>query len=86
MGAKNRLEPVVYSILEENSGGIKYIDLLLRILTKHLNGEGIIEFSTADDHKIGELLLEKLRKMEGIGVLEYIFKGLNRTKYFIYEK
>lgn len=81
-----KLKEIVNNILEAHSGGIKFIELLMELLVSHYNNHEISEFNAEDDNNIPEVILKEISRIQGVGILEYLSKPLNRTKYFIYTK
>jgi len=63
----------IWDLLEQNSGGMKLMALLPRIMMGHpgVNSERIFKI---------------IADMDDVNVLEYVWKSMNRVKYFIHQK
>ena len=63
----------IHNLLEQNSGGMKFMALMPRIMMKH-PGVGV------------QRLLNIIEDMDDVDVLEYVWKSMNRIKYFVHQK
>jgi hypothetical protein len=75
------LQDLVVTIVNDNSGGIKFTELMYRILEKQ--HEGLI---LSDTHTfVTPDLLEKcIRKSRLVKILDYVWVPQNRAKMFVY--
>ena len=97
------LKEVILQIVNDNSGGIKFLDLLAEILARinnvdqmTIDGNGkvgvgvtyvtIIGLDTTDLRNIPDQILKAINECEELNILTYVYKPLNREKYFIYTK
>ena len=75
MDKKEKIQNAVREILEMHSGGIKFTELITEIVAYNYFRPGEMD---ADE-------IEKaVREMEGVKVLDYVWKSLNRSKMFVY--
>ena len=79
------IHEIIPEILDDNSGGVKFMDLLVTVLEKH-NKEPIKEFLRVEDFKIAHFLMGMLKEMDGVHIQEYTWKSMNREKFFVYQK
>jgi len=63
------------NIVTDNSGGIKFIELLFELIRSRQIGL---------DENLPEQLERVLRESSVVKVLDYTYKQLNRSKMFIY--
>jgi len=85
---KRKLSDVVFAIINDHSGGIKFIELLTEVLQTHMMEGPIEELMMLNEKHLSELLMNKISELEekGVGVTVYTFKPFDRTKYFVYTK
>lgn len=76
MDKKNRIKDGVRRILDEHSGGIKFTELIVDLITyRHL------ESNEVDPDEIEEVIRWG---MEDVNILDYVWKSMNRAKMFVY--
>lgn len=75
---EQEIKNLVIRILSENSGGVKFNELMVEYV------------SYCCENKINPMnpdeLLQQIKEIEGIGVLEYVYKEIQRLKYFVYNE
>lgn len=71
LNERMELEKFIRNIIDENSGGLKYMDLLSQVVR-------------SSHREQADKLEEIISKMEGIKVLNYTWHRLSREKMFIY--
>lgn len=80
------LAGVVHNILIDYSGGIKFTELMVKVLEYHIDKDRIVELSSVSETNMVDRLLEVLEQDNKFGILRYTFQPLNREKMFIYTK
>ncbi len=83
--SENSLHSIIPEILDDNSGGIKFLDLLV-IITEMHSKEPIKEFRCVDDVGIAQSLMDMLEQIDMVHILPYHWKSMGRDKFFIYQK
>jgi hypothetical protein len=73
-----RLINKIEVILDDSSGGIKFIELLNKLIKIMYEGEYIIP------ENFPEKLEKLIRKNTEFKVLDYTWKSMNRSKMFVY--
>ena len=74
------LKKLILEIVEDHSGGLKFIELLAELISKmyESNESKQIELLTP------EFIEETIRKMPELKILKFTFKNLKREKMFVY--
>lgn len=67
------IEKAIREIVEESSGGIKFVELLVKLNIR-------FSLKLPGPEKIEEIV----RNTPGVKVLDYIWKSENRSKMFVY--
>lgn len=80
------LKDLILNILHENSGGIKFTELISKIMAseyeKKVNNLEYIE--EINSEVFPEILERACKETPGVGVLEYVYPELRRIKLFVY--
>jgi hypothetical protein len=75
MDKKDRIKNAARKIIEDHSGGVKFIELIADMVTdKYLGPEEV------DPDEIENVI----REMEDVKILDYVWKSMNRAKMFVY--
>ena len=77
------LKEAIIKVVDDNSGGVKFITLLTEIL-KMNHEDPFEEFS--DEVEIPYVISEELRRVSNLGNLEYLDNLKGTSKRFIYYK
>lgn len=78
-----KITELIYQIVEDHSGGVKYIELLMRVLSRH-HDKPLEELEKIDETDLSIYIFNEIKSMKDVCVLEYNYRVLNRTKYFVY--
>jgi len=78
-----KLTDLIFQIIEDHSGGVKYLELLMEVLSRH-HDEPLPHLEKVDEQDLSTHIFNEIRSMKDIKVLEYNYRALNRTKYFVY--
>ena len=75
MDKKDRIKYTARKIIEDHSGGVKFIELIADMVAdKYLGPEEV------DPDEIENVI----REMEDVKILDYVWKSMNRAKMFVY--
>lgn len=80
MTTNDQIKKLILEIIEDNSGGLKFTELLPNLITKLINSNQ----SNFIEHLTPEFVEELITQTPELKILEYTFKSLNRQKMFIY--
>ena len=73
MYKKNKVENAIRNIVNEHSGGVKFTELIVEIVSKKY-----LDIKNPDE-------IEKvIREMEDVKILDYTWKSMDRAKMFVY--
>jgi len=73
MYKKNKVENAIRNIVNEHSGGVKFTELIVEIVSKKY-----LDIKNPDE-------IEKvIREMEDVKILDYTWKSIDRAKMFVY--
>ncbi len=78
-----KLTDLIFQIVEDHSGGIKYLELLMEVLSWH-HDKPLAHLEIVDEQDLSVHIFNEIRGMKDVKVLEYNYRALNRTKYFVY--
>lgn len=71
------LHDIIVKIVDDNSGGIKFTELISVIISNHIENLDNIE-------NLPDRLERIIRESKILSILEYTFRQLNRCKMFVY--
>jgi hypothetical protein len=84
------LERHIIGIVHRESGGVKMTTLLTEVIAMYYEGKGKYDwFNNIDDTQVIDKLMNTIRSIEGLGILEYSWDmggDIERIKYFVYRK
>lgn len=79
---KERLHDLIRNIIDDSSGGLKFTELLSKILIAYHEGE--ISFEESDLNNLSELIEACIDQSNDMKILEYSCVPMKRQKMFVY--